>query len=207
MTNAWIDGEGPLKDERQFTNWAEPGWSAWNPYSPELEFCEVAAEIAGAVDGLVIETGAGQGYVTRRVAKVAYPYKVYESSPVMRKVIPQNKTTTFIVPDEPTPEQADIEECSLMIVDSAMQFRRQEIALWAEHAPQHSLLLMHDAGNGHQERPTAYTHKEYWRMIQDLGIPGIRYKNPRGSFLGWKEQPDKLHWLLTLLPNEYPQTD
>lgn len=202
MHNAWTDGEQPLVDERQFTPWAEPGWDAWNPFSAELWFCETAAKIAEHKGGLVIETGAGQGYTTRRVAEYAEEYHVYEAMPTFRNSITGGDNLT--VATSPTPEQQDIEQCSLLIIDSNTEYRMPELKLWNQYAPKDSLVLMHDAGNGHENHGTGYTHLIYWRMVQELGLTGIRYRNPRGAFLGWKDEPADLEFYLSLGPNEYP---
>lgn len=201
MHNAWLDGEGPLVDERKFTPWAEPGWHSWNMYSPELAFCVAAGTLASHVDGLVIETGAGQGYTTRSLSKSADSLHVYESDGRMRNLIPVSDD--WVVMDADSPTADDIGNCALMVVDSSIDYRKREINNWCKYAPRNSLLLMHDAGNGHAERGGHFTHIRYWAVIQDLGLSGIKYKNPRGSFVGWKQTPTEktMQVLERLLPN------
>ena len=202
MRNAWVDGEEPLVDESKFTPWAEPGWEAWNAFSPERRFCEALGELAGFLGGVVFETGAGQGYSTRRVAEQAEFCHVYESDASMRKVIPKDDDRFYVEP-EPSFAPKDLTTPKLLILDSSLNYRLGEILAWWQHGTDDSICVIHDAGNGHEGRGMNYTHNHHLALIRQLGLTGIHYKNPRGSFLAWKREPDTetMEFFKGLLPN------
>ena len=63
-------GEEPEpRDETEFTPWAEQGWRSWNERAPEAGFCELAANLVETLrPRVVLETGTGEGFMTRRLA-------------------------------------------------------------------------------------------------------------------------------------------
>lgn len=192
----WRDGESELVDESKFTPGCEPGWSSWNASSPELAFCQMAAKVAASVLGTVVETGVGQGYTTRRVAKAMLPGHdliLYESNDEIREAIsPWGRAN---LQSEPTPSKDVIKELQALIVDSAPPFRHQEIRLWAKYAKSGAVLIMHDAGNGHKETSN---HCRNYALVRDLGLTGVKFGNPRGSVLAWKDTYQE--WWLDLMP-------
>lgn len=70
-------------------------WLAWNDISPELQFCLYAEWIAGQMkterDNItVLETGMGQGFVTRRVLfalESGDVYYAYDMEPRWKEMI------------------------------------------------------------------------------------------------------------------------
>ena len=156
--------------------------------SPEHEFCEfVAALVRMAKPRLVIETGVGQGYTTRRIAAALAPgatLKGFESSPGWRKKLAEldffdGETVTLAA--EPTPTDDDLATVDLLVADSAQKYRPDEVRRWAELAKASSLIVVHDTGNGH---PKWTPHHRMGELLASLGIRGLQLPNPRGSFVG-----------------------
>lgn len=166
----------PLHDEQVFTAHAEPGWSAWNQFSPEVEFCQFLAELCHVMQpGIILETGTGAGKVTRYLA--AYgdqgaEHLGYESDPEYRKESDQ--------PGE-TPPMPHMEAADLVILDSDPPWRFYEIALWGRVGKPGSVCVVHDCGNGHADTSL---HMEFRRAVEQLGITGRFLSNPRGGWLG-----------------------
>jgi hypothetical protein len=189
LTSAW-DGEPPAHDESVHTPWARTGWSAWNGMSPEVEFCELAAALTRffAAD-VVVETGTGQGFITRRIAAVLDAEQLlicFESDPVVRsslRVLPFFAQANREMSDLPRPSAADFSRAGLSILDSDFPDRFVEVELWWEAAKPGSVVLLHDCGNGH---PPGTGHRQLHDLITRIGVPGIFLRNPRGSFLGFK---------------------
>jgi hypothetical protein len=185
--NAW-QGEPELEEERSRWHPEAPVWHAWNQMSPEYEFCEfVAALVRMAKPSLVIETGVGQGYTTRRAAAALTPgarLLGFESDPAWREQLAEldffdGETASLAA--EPTPADDDLANVDLFVADSAQKYRSDEVSRWAELAKPGSLIVVHDTGNGH---PKWTPHHRMGELIASLGIPGLRLPNPRGSFVG-----------------------
>jgi hypothetical protein len=187
---AWEE-EPELVDETSFTPWAEPGWRSWNDMSPELEFCELAAELARLSGArTLIETGVGQGFLTRRVATRLGPGQrlvCFEANGLWREALSE---IAFFRGDGPcslstraTPNDIELASAGLCIIDSGLGIRFDELRAWWEHAAPGALLLVHDTGNNH---PPQTPHAQIAALILELGIPGTFLKNPRGAFLGVK---------------------
>jgi hypothetical protein len=186
--NAWAR-EAALAPEE--TKWGDPGWSSWNRYSPEWEVCEAVAALVQLVrSARLIETGVGQGYMTRRIA-AAMPdearLRCFESDDDLRAALEQ---LPFFAPDTavdiapvPTPTTADFAESVFTVLDSNFKFRVDELDAWWDAAPRRSFVFVHDVSNRH---PEFTNHAKMRRHIQELGIPGTFFPNPRGSFLGQK---------------------
>jgi O-methyltransferase len=67
--HAWT-AEPPPGDEADYTPVRPDHWHSWNGMSAELEFCEFGAALVRLLQPrLVLETGVGQGYMTRRLAE------------------------------------------------------------------------------------------------------------------------------------------
>lgn len=192
LLRAWQTEPEPT-DESDFTPWAEPGWRAWDDMSPELEFCELVASLVRLVKpALVIETGVGQGFLTRRVAAQLgedQSLVCYEADDNWRQ---QLETLEFFrggraaISDEPSPSADEVARASLTILDSDFPRRRSELSSWAVAAVPGSLVIVHDCGNGH---PPATGHSELRSFVQELEIPGVFLRNPRGAFLGVRGAP------------------
>jgi len=172
------DREPSTTDERNFTTHAALGWQAWNGMSPEQEFCEFAATMARVTGArIVIETGVGQGYTTRRLLDALRPHGgtllAFESDAMWRGKVPLD------LGDTPTGEQ--LAAADLTVLDSDVPVRLAEIARWRTHARAGALLLVHDCGNGHADDTP---HAQIREHIESLGIAGRFLANPRGGFLG-----------------------
>jgi predicted O-methyltransferase YrrM len=185
--NAW-QGEPDLHEERSRWHPDAPAWHAWNQMSPEREFCEfVAALVVMAKPSLVIETGVGQGYTTRRVAGSLAPGAKligFESDRAWWRKLAEldffdGETVTLAA--EPTPSDDELGNVDLLIADSAQKHRSSEVTRWAELAKPGALIVVHDTGNGH---PKWTPHHRMSELITSLGINGLRLPNPRGSFVG-----------------------
>jgi hypothetical protein len=170
-------------DEQEFTPWCEPGWAAWNNMSPEVEFCTFAASLARMMaPSLIVETGVGQGYMTRSL-----PGRVlcYEADPDFRFVLQSTPlwTEERQLSVEESPSREVLAEAQLTIHDSNEPYRQREIALWVEVAPSGAVALVHDTGNGHAPDMPQAKLGEY---VRSLSLPGVFLRNPRGAWLGIK---------------------
>jgi hypothetical protein len=189
LLQAWVN-EPPHEPESLHTPWAEPFWVAWNGMSPEVQFCDFGASLALLMQPeKIVETGVGQGFMTRRLAEVLRPGQsllVFEDDADIRSGL--QRLPFFAQPGHslgatPTPTAEDLSDAEMTILDSEIPSRLAEIDLWWEVAPEGAALLVHDAGNGHG--PEAPHHLIHSR-IETHGIAGVFLKNPRGSFLGFK---------------------
>jgi hypothetical protein len=160
------------------------GWTAWNGASPEKEFCDfVVAFVALVRPSRVIETGIGQGYVTRRLAlEPSGSYVGYESDDELRGWLRELDMWTegFELAPEPEPSATNFATCDLAVLDSAPTYRKREIDLWRTHAPPGSYVLVHDA------RPDHPVRDGVWTELADHvagGGDGVFLSNPRGSWL------------------------
>lgn len=176
---AWRS-EPDLVDESHWTPGGE-GWSAWNGMSPEKEFCEFAAALVALIrPALVIETGIGQGYLTRRVLPVlAGRYIGYESDDALRAELRRldvwNETAQLAA--EPGPSADAMADCELAILDSDLRQRAREFDLWRAHAPAGACVLVHDA------RPDHPVDGIWRRIAEYVGDQGVFLGNPRGTWL------------------------
>lgn len=187
--------EPALVDEREFTPWAETGWQSWNGMSPEKAFCDFAAMCAlMRKPELVVETGVGQGFTTRRVVKalqgvsVAGDLRSFESDETL--AVQLAALEFFEIPgcefaSTSTPSAADFEQADLTILDSEPGLRYQELSHWVQSAPNGAVLIVHDCGNGHAEG--TIHHALGTRLAALLGtgaVEGMFLTNPRGGFFG-----------------------
>jgi hypothetical protein len=158
--------------------------------SPEEGFCWFAASLIGMLKPeVIIETGVGQGYVTRRVFSQLDDIQLllcFESDPGLRDGL--SKLDFFSqdnvhLASSPTPSAKDMTVANLVILDSDFGERDSELRLWRDNSLPGSIILVHDCGNGHH---AGTGHAMLAVSIKDLGIKGVFMKNPRGSFLGIK---------------------
>ncbi|MGH2979069.1 MAG: hypothetical protein ACRDLQ_05470, partial [Solirubrobacterales bacterium] len=191
--SAWEEEPSPVA-EAAFSPGAGPGWRAWNEHSPEVEFCDFAGALVQLVEPAhVIETGTGQGFVTRRIREQIGPGQqllCFESSPEWRealRALPAFDGTICTLSDEDRPGDADFSTAALSVLDSQLGHRFDELQTWWRAAPPGALVLIHGTGGEHADEPP---RRRLAALIRELGIPGVFLKNPRGSFLGFKpEQP------------------
>jgi hypothetical protein len=183
------DAEPEPRDEGRCTASAEAGWLSWNCKSPEVWFCEKAAELVREHQpAVVIETGVGQGYVTRRIEK-ALPegsrLLCFESDPAWHRLLEGTgffDNERLLLMARP-PEAADFQAGGLCVLDSSFGQRKREIRLWKEHAPRGSVMLVHDVTERHD---AAHVCRRLYDFIRGLDLDGEYLPNPRGGFLAVK---------------------
>lgn len=170
-----VEGVG-LRDEREFTPFAAPGWMSWDNWSPERDFCRFVGMVQRMLQpAVVLETGVGAGRLTAHLDLEACIYVGFESDPEWRHP-----------PAElGTPTAGQMASADLVVLDSAPEFRIPEIRRWAEHGKSGSVCVVHDCGNGHPDRKKWSTHRDLRRTVEAIGLPGIFLRNPRGGWLGW----------------------
>lgn len=188
MTDAW-DHEAELVDENQFTKNAPGGWSAWNQWSPEEEFCDFAVMVVKIFrPAMIVETGIGQGYMTRRVVEAMPPdtrYRGYDTDHDMAaRAADWLKHRPRASADVGHPSRRVLAEADLTILDSLGKLRRAELDAWWVYAKPGALLLTHDADTRLHRATT--NHHRLARSIRRQGIPGVFLGNPRGGFFGQK---------------------
>lgn len=184
---AWESEPDPV-DEREFTPGCPPGWHGWNAWSPEVEVCELLAELTATLrPRRVVETGTGQGYVSRRIAQQlgdGQSLTCFESGEDWRASL---RGLTFFdggrhaLADGESPDEGVLATADLCLLDSDFAHRYGEIQRWWRSAPPGSVLFVHDAGNPYVDEPQFARTRA---TIEELGIPGIFLGNPRGGFLG-----------------------
>lgn len=179
---AWTEYE-PAVDEQAFTPWAEKGWLAHNGQSPEVAVCDFVRNLIRMMQPeIVVETGVGQGYMTRTIAATGVHLVAFESDDEWRAVIARqdfwkHRKTALLSP-EPTPSEAAFITAQLSIIDSEFVVRFDEIRRWHEWAMPGAVALIHDTS----DRPDTI-HRSVRELIQDLGMTGVFLNNPRGCFM------------------------
>lgn len=185
--SAWL-GEPPPSSEGEWTPGGE-GWAAWNQHSPEREFAEFTAALVRLVrPALVVETGVGQGFTTRRVLDALDgSYIGYESDAGFRDGLREldvwGEDILLAEQAEPTPQV--MRRCELAILDSAPTNRRKrEIDLWRRVAPAGAFVLVHDVRPDHPRGRSNGVHRSLARHVRRMG--GTLLGNPRGGWLARK---------------------
>jgi len=187
LLDAWA-AEPTLIDETSFTPWIDPGWLSWNAMSAERDFCEFVGLLTRMLQpGLVVETGVGQGYTTRRVASGLGKgtHICFENDAAIRaglSALPFFNDEHHVLMSEPTPSAEDFARADLTVLDSEPPDRYTELEIWRASARPGSVLVVHDCGNGH---PEGTLHAQLRHLIEDLDIPGVFLRNPRGAFMGF----------------------
>ena len=189
LLNPWVV-EPLTEDESKFTPWATPGWEAWNDMSPEVEFCDFVGSIVRLTQpDLTVETGIGQGFMTRRLARWLGPGQQlisFEDDPEIRAAL--TALPFFRAPDRclgatPSPTQADLARADLTVLDSAFPARLDEFDSWLAAARPGAVLVVHDAAERHGPDTPHYVMR---RSIEESGLRGIFLQNPRGGFVAIK---------------------
>lgn len=182
----WVD-EGPIGGEEEWTPWGK-GWHAWTRTSAEVEFVEFVGSLTSLLQpSLVIETGVGCGYSTRRILKGLGEkgcWIGYESHPELRSVLSSLSWPSHSSLSEfPTPSATEMAYADFVLLDSDMDYRIAELDLWKEHGKPSSILLVHDVSGRHEPSPrNDAVHRRLFSHLQDWG--GIFLTNPRGSWMG-----------------------
>lgn len=195
----WENNEGELRPERDWTPWAHPGWMSWNSHAAEFQVADFLANVAsmssaGVDQWVCLETGVGQGYVTRRIVSAVNPTMirgiwVYESDPEWAGRIrqlpywPDNLHSCIKWEITPTPKQ--MQQADLVILDSRKPWRQIEMMMWSEVGKEGSLLYVHDVGTPNLPHQAGHSKNRF--LIEDvLELPGLWMDNPRGGFLAQK---------------------
>jgi len=188
---AWADEPAPAP-ETTFMPLASPGWHGWDPMSPGHEFCELARALARLlVPSLVVETGVGQGFVTRRVAAALGPDQrllSFESDVHLRGLLA--KLPFFSLPcrevsRRASPSNDSLAGADLTILDSDPIYRCRELERWAAVACDGAVLLVANCDTAGPLDESGSTVRD---KIVNLGLTGTFLGDPRGSFLGIKGQ-------------------
>ncbi|SHI68148.1 hypothetical protein [Streptomyces sp. 3214.6] len=163
-----------MHDEQQFTRHAQQGWQSWDEWSPEQDFCRFVGMLQRMLQpATVLETGVGVGRITGHLDLTACEYFGFESNLQWRQP-PAD-------PNLPGPMHAHMKAADLVILDSDVEVRFDEIRMWAEHGKRGSVVVVHDAGNGHE----AWTvHAQIGFACSQTPHPGLFLRNPRGSWMG-----------------------
>ena len=202
------DSEPGLVPERRFTVWADPRWRAWNEHAVEFEVALFLQHLTQALSSrrrgiVVVETGTGQGFVTRRVAEAINPERdvlwVFESDHEWRSELLGHHwfydRFDACLKEAPTPSWEQMGAADLVILDSNDPWRLAELFLWHSCAKEGSILFVHDASPGH---PTWDGHFLLAHAIMSSQIPGTFLENPRGAFVAVKGSLVVDQWILQL---------
>ncbi len=176
-----------LVDETLFTPWADEGWLSWNGQSPEVAICGFVQMLIEMIRPTVIlETGVGQGYLTRAIVPILRADEkliAYESDDNWREALwslpfwQDNRVVVTLSP-EPTPSPDLIVAADLCIFDSEFENRFQEVSYWDHYAKEGAVCLIHDTS----DHPDT-VHNSLREFILQMGMTGTFLKNPRGCFM------------------------
>ena len=187
--SGWVVEPEP-HDETLNTPWADAGWHSWNDMSPEVELCDLIVSLVVATrPNRIIETGTGQGFLTRRVAAVLagdQQLTCFESDPTWRQALaslPFFDGQRCAISMDNSPAAGEFATADLTYLDSDFGYRLREIERWWHAAAEGAVVFVHDAGNGHGP---ATPHATVRAKIVELAIPGSFLANPRGAFIGVK---------------------
>jgi hypothetical protein len=160
----------------------------------DVELGDFTAALVQMVEpSSVIETGTGEGLVTRRIIDHIGPGQrllCFESGPEWHETL--RKLALFDgaiceLSEKETPGDDDFAAATLSVLDSELSYRLEEVKTWWRAAQPGAVLLVGETGNG---EALETSRARVGARIRELGIPGLFLKNPRGAFLGFKpEQP------------------
>ncbi len=185
--HAWNEHQDAV-DETEFTPWAEKGWLAHNGQSPEVAVCDFVSKLVRMMQPqLVVETGVGQGYMTRTIASALADtggkLVAFESDDDWRAMLYEqifwfDRERTASLSPHFTPPVELMSVADLTIIDSDFTVRFEEIALWDLWAKAGACALIHDTADR-----DATVHQSVRETIKILGMTGVFLQNPRGCFL------------------------
>jgi hypothetical protein len=175
--NPWIEEPELIK---------EGDCHSWNMMSPELEFCQyvqdqVAQLTTESKEAIwVVETGVGQGFVTRRILEVLRDkdeYWGYETDQYFLDLIPDK---LYAQPGfyKGSPTVGVLQKADLVILDSEVNTRLTELSLWRREGKLGSQLIIHDV-----PEPLGFK-SPLQSAVFKLGFPGHFLRNPRGGWHG-----------------------
>ena len=164
-----------MYDEQTFTRHAQQGWLSWDEWSPEQDFCRFVGMLQRMLQpAVVLETGVGIGRITSHLDLGNCRFLGFESNPAWRQE-PAD-------PELAGPAAEHMAAADLVILDSDIEVRFDEIALWAKAGKRGSVCVVHDCGNGHLP---GTVHRMLGEACAATGQPGVLLKNPRGGWMGW----------------------
>lgn len=174
---AWTT-EPPLIGEERWTPGGQ-GWHAWSGPSAEVEFCDfVGAFVRLLRPRLVVETGVGAGFTTRRILAHLPDSSTWigvESDPDFRAALAGvGVETREVLGDE-------VRKADLVVLDSTPDVRLAEFDGWARNGKRGSILVCHDVSAKHKPPKP---HRRFYDHIATSGIPGVVLPNPRGGWIG-----------------------
>lgn len=185
--NPWIE-EPALVPESNFQNDGfGSDYHAWNNMAPELEFCERVAEEASKVhpNGLIVETGLGQGFVTRRVLEVLEErpqYVVFDTDERWHDYLLKGfKGRKWPWPNLPYFTVGKLGgfycmQADLVILDSDTSVRQDEFLSWEQHGKSGSVCIIHDTY--HRTQPPGEI-TSWVRRLKHWTVEWL--DNPRGG--------------------------
>lgn len=180
----WVDHQDAV-DETEFTPWADKGWMSHNGQSPEIAVVDFVVKLVRMMQpSLVVETGVGQGYMTRALAAALTEGELwaYESDDAWRALVAKQsfwkERKNALLSVEHTPSTAFL-QADLSILDSDFLWRFQEVRLWDEHAKPGAVAIIHDTSD--RDGTIHQTLREL--ITNDLGMTGVFLNNPRGCFM------------------------
>lgn len=173
-TNPWEE-EPPLLPDF--------GDHSWNLMSPEKEFCDYVVQALGSLQNTrhrvsIIETGVGQGFVTRRVInrlRVGDNFLGYDTAQWCLDLIPEEYKDWFVIG---SPSKSLIGVADLVILDSEIPQRERELQLWIDHGKPGSELIIHDVPE--RMNPPSNLHK----MVTRAHFKDSWTTNHRGGWHG-----------------------
>ena len=155
--------------------------------SPEVRFSDFVASVAELTHpAVVIETGVGQGFTTRRLAARLGPDEQlvgFEHDPELRQrlgLLPFFASPSRGLGATPSPTPEHFARADLTILDSEFPTRLHEFDTWLAAARPGAILVVHDAGNGHGPNTPQYAMRQ---RIEESGLTGVFLRNPRGGYL------------------------
>lgn len=193
--------ETEVHSERLHTPWTIGHWHSWNEHAVEEEIAEFLTNFLYEVTAqkgvptLALETGTGQGYLTRALTRTTAKVVCYESDVAWRRQLVERSIFPrkgAILSQYPTPGSVAMSKADVVFLDSMDPFRMAELCLWASVGKPGSYLWVHDTGNGH---PSWDGHYTLGQLIRTLKLPGRFLENPRGSFVAQQDSVKLPHWV------------
>lgn len=171
--------------EVEFTPWGD-GWSAWNEWAPEVEFADFVGALVRLIrPAVVVESGVGNGFITRRVLDclpAGSLLHAVESDEELRARIPAAESLAVV--EGTTIPDLLLRAAQLVIVDSEATSRVDEMDRFANLAPKGAVLVVHDVANK-GAGPAQQMFKTKVDKLRLAGlIDGAFLPHPRGSFVG-----------------------
>lgn len=158
-------------------------YNCWNGKTPEKEWIDFLAAYARVKrPGVVVETGAGKGMTTVRVLKKCprqCHYFAIEADERWRLQINTNDARLSVY--DALPQKVTVlDAADMVILDSSLQLRLAELALWVESGKPGSVCFVHDASSRH---PEDSVHRKIYDACHAVNMAKVWLANPRGGCL------------------------